>query len=417
MAKPSIEPACYNLGSSIETESVFTARTNWNLQTNRFARALDAHRQSGKELLDLTASNPTTCGFEYPESEILKAIADPHALKYAPESKGLRSARESVAAYYEGRPGFDLCAGSVDPERIVLTAGTSEAYSYILRLLCEQGDEILCPAPSYPLLEYVASLNDVRLVPYPLLYDHGWQIDFAALRAALTPRSRAVLLVHPNNPTGSFTSPKEAFELHELCAQREIAIVTDEVFLDYAEGSKPHSTFAFDGLALTFTLSGLSKISALPQMKLAWLVASGPKTIVDAALARLEIIADTYLSPGTPVQLALPRLLAIRHEMQRQLQNRISANLAHLDSALANHPLIFRLARQGGWYAVLRFPATGPEDDLAVDLIAQQSILVHPGQFFDFPRDGFLVLSLITPEPDFREGLQRLLQSVKETHP
>jgi aspartate/methionine/tyrosine aminotransferase len=395
---------------------VFSSRTNWNLRINRFAQALEVHRKSGKALLDLTASNPTTCGFEYPANEILSALADPRALQYAPESKGLRSARESVAAYYEGRPGFGLCAGSIDPERIILTAGTSEAYSYILRLLCEPGDEILCPAPSYPLLEYVAGLNDVRLVPYPLLYDHGWQIDFGALRAALTPRSRAVLLVHPNNPTGSFVSPKETVELRELCAERELAIVADEVFLDYADGSKPHSTFVFDGPALTFTLSGLSKISALPQMKLAWLVAGGPKSAVDAALARLEIIADTYLSTGTPVQLALPRLLAIRHEMQRQLQSRVNANLSHLDSELAKHPLLVRLARQGGWYAVLRIPATGPDDNLAVALIEQHSVLVHPGRFFDFPLDGFLVLSLITPEKDFAEGVRRLLSFMKEYH-
>ncbi len=402
---------------TLRVTSMFSARTNWNLQTNRCARALENHRCAGKALLDLTASNPTTCGFEYPASQILSALADPRALEYAPESKGLRSARESVADYYQGRPGFGVCAGSVDPERIILTAGTSEAYSYILRLLCAPGDEILCPAPSYPLLEYVAGLNDVRLVPYSLLYDHGWQIDFGALRSALTPRSRAVLLVHPNNPTGSFVSPKEALELHEICAVREMAIVADEVFLDYSDGAKPHSTFAFDGPALTFTLSGLSKISALPQMKLAWLVASGPKTIVDAAMARLEIIADTYLSPGTPVQLALPRLLAIRNEMQLQLQKRVAANLSHLDAALAEHPLIVRLARQGGWYVVLRVPATGPDDDLAVALLEQHSVLVHPGRFFDFPRDGFLVISLITPELDFHEGVRRLLQFIKECHP
>jgi alanine-synthesizing transaminase len=393
---------------------VFSSRTNWNLQINRFAQALEVHRKSGKAILDLTASNPTTCGFDYPANEILSALSDPRALQYAPESKGLRSARESVAAYYQGRPGFGLCAGSIDPERIILTAGTSEAYSYILRLLCEPGDEILCPAPSYPLLEYVAGLNDVRIVPYPLLYDHGWQIDFGALRAALTPHSRAVLLVHPNNPTGSFVSLKEAAELREICAERELAIVADEVFLDYADGSKPHSTFVFDGPALTFTLSGLSKISALPQMKLAWLVAGGPKSAVDAALARLEIIADTYLSTGTPVQLALPRLLAIRHEMQRQLQSRVNANLSHLDSELARHPLLVRLARQGGWYAVLRIPATRPDDDLAVALIERHSVLVHPGRFFDFPRDGFLVLSLITPEKDFAEGVRRFLSFIKE---
>jgi alanine-synthesizing transaminase len=388
---------------------MFTARTNWNLQTNRFAHALENHRNSGKALLDLTASNPTTCGFKYPEQEILSALADPRALEYSPESKGLRSAREAVAEYYSGRPGFGICAGSVDPERIILTAGTSEAYSYIFRLLCEPGDEILFPAPSYPLLEYLATLNDVRLVPYPLFYDHGWHMDLAALRAALTPRSRAVLVVHPNNPTGSFVMPKEATELHSICAEREMAIIADEVFLDYSAESKPHSTFAFDGPALAFTLSGLSKISALPQMKLAWLVSSGPQPLVQHAMERLEIIADTFLSPGTPVQLASPKLLAIREEMQRQLQTRIAANLAHLESAVTANKLLSRLDRQGGWYATLRVPATGSDEDLAVTLLETHDVLVHPGRFFDFRQDGFLVLSLITRESDFREGVRRLL--------
>jgi len=394
---------------------MFAARTNWNLQTNRFARALENHRANGKALLDLTASNPTTCGFEYPEKEILSALADPRALEYSAESNGLRSAREAVAEYYSGRPGFGICAGSVDPERIILTAGTSEAYSYIFRLLCEPGDEILFPAPSYPLLEYLAAFNDVRLVPYPLFYDHGWHLDFAALRAALSSRSRAVLVVHPNNPTGSFVMPKEAVELHSICVEREMAIVADEVFLDYAAESKPHSTFAFDGPALAFTLSGLSKISALPQMKLAWLAASGPQPVVQRAMERLEIIADTFLSPGTPVQLALPKLLGIRGEMQRQLQSRINTNLTHLDAALAEGKSVSRLDRQGGWYAILRVPSTGSDEDLAVALLEKYSVLVHPGRFFDFRQDGFVVLSLITPEAEFREGVKRMLEFFGDT--
>jgi len=402
-------------GVTLRVTPMFSARTNWNLQTNRFARALEDHRAAGKSLFDLTASNPTTCGFEYPADEILNSLANSSALEYVPESKGLRSAREAVAAYYQGRPGFGICAGTVDPERIILTAGTSEAYSYIFRLLCEPGDEILFPAPSYPLLEYLAGLNDVRLVPYPLFYDHGWHIDFAALSAALTPRSRAVLVVHPNNPTGSFVMPKEAVELHSICAEREMAIVSDEVFLDFAAAAKPHSTFAFDGSALALTLSGLSKISALPQMKLAWLVASGPQPLVQRAMERLEIIADTFLSPGTPVQLALPRLLGIRERMQLQLQNRIATNLVHLDATLAANKLISRLDRQGGWYAVLRVPANGSDEDLAVALLEKYSVLVHPGRFFDFRQDGFLVLSLITPETDFREGVRRMLEFFTET--
>jgi alanine-synthesizing transaminase len=389
---------------------MFASRTNWPLEPNRFTRALEEHRRSGAELLDLTASNPTACGLAYPEQEILAALADPSVLEYRPESRGLREAREAVAGYYAGRAGF---AGpearevaKVDPERILLTSGTSEAYSHIFRLLCEAGDEILVPAPSYPLFEFLADLADIRLVPYPLLYDHGWQIDFASLRAALTQRSRAVLVVHPNNPTGSFVKSREAAELAEICAAHEMAIVADEVFLDYA--SAPARTFVMHDAALTFTLSGLSKISLLPQMKLAWTVISGPPALVHTATERLEIIADTYLSPSTPIQLALPKFLALRHGLQEQLNRRISSNLAALDDALRASKLLTRLEREGGWYAVLRVPVTGTDEDLAVNLLERCSVLVHPGHFFNFLRDGFLVLSLITPEQQFQEGARQI---------
>ncbi|HXP80370.1 MAG TPA: pyridoxal phosphate-dependent aminotransferase [Verrucomicrobiae bacterium] len=371
-------------------------------------RALEEHRRSGKELFDLTASNPTTCGFTYPEREILAALTDPRGLIYRPESKGLREAREAVAEYYAGRAGFSGSVARIDPERILLSSGTSEAYSHIFRLLCEAGDEILVPAPSYPLFEFLADLADIHLVPYPLLYDHGWQIDFASLRAALTPRSRAVLVVHPNNPTGSFVQPREAAELAEICSAREMAIVTDEVFLDYAGSAMPAHTFALSDAALTFTLSGLSKISLLPQMKLAWTVVSGPAALVHAAIDRLEIIADTYLSPSTPVQLALPKFLSQRHSLQAQLQQRISANLSVLDNLLRESKSLARLERQGGWYAILRVPVTATDDDLTVALLERCSVLVHPGHFFNFSREGFLVLSLITPEQQFQEGLLRL---------
>jgi len=387
---------------------MFASRTNWRLETNRLTRALEEHRRSGKELFDLTASNPTTCGFAYPEREILAALTDPSGLVYRPESKGLREAREAVAEYYEGRAGFSGSVARVDPECILLSSGTSEAYSHIFRLLCEAGDEILVPAPSYPLFEFLADLADIHLVPYPLLYDHGWQIDFAPLRAALTPRSRAVLVVHPNNPTGSFVQPREAAELAEICAAREMAIVADEVFLDYASGAIPAHTFALTDAALTFTLSGLSKISLLPQMKLAWTVVSGPGAVVQTAVDRLEIIADTYLSPSTPVQLALPKLLSLRHSLQAQLQQRISANLSVLDKLLPESKSLMLLDREGGWYAILRVPVTATDDDLTVALLDRFSVLVHPGHFFNFEREGFLVLSLITPEQEFQEGLRRL---------
>jgi aspartate/methionine/tyrosine aminotransferase len=389
---------------------MFASRTNWRLEPNRFTLALEEHRRAGKELLDLTASNPTTCGFAYPEQEIISALADRRSLEYRPESKGLLVAREAVAGYYAGRAAFSgpgaREVAKIDPENILLASGTSEAYSHIFRLLCEAGDEVLVPAPGYPLFEFLADLADIRLVPYPLVYDHGWQIDFASLRAALTSRSRAVLVVHPNNPTGSYVKPREATELAEICLAREMAIVADEVFLDYT--AEPARTFALHEGALTFTLSGLSKISLLPQMKLAWTVVSGPQALVDAAVERLEIIADTYLSPSIPVQLALPRLLALRLGLQEQLKGRISGNLAALDDALRASKHLTRLESEGGWYAVLRVPVAGSDEDLAISLLESCSVLVHPGHFFNFPRDGFLVLSLITPEQQFQEGVRRL---------
>lgn len=390
---------------------MFASRTNWPLETNRLTLALEAHRKSGKELFDLTASNPTECGLAYSEQEILSALSNRRALKYGPESKGLLEAREAIADYYAGRPGFltsSAPAGHVDPEHIVLASGTSEAYTHIFRLLCEAGDEILVPAPSYPLFEFLADLADIRLIPYPLLYDYGWQIDFASLRAALTPRSRAIMVVHPNNPTGSFVKSQEAAELSEICAAREMAIVADEVFLDYTSGAMPAQTFALHHSALTFTLSGLSKISLLPQMKLAWTIVSGPEALVKTALDRLEIIADTYLSPSTPVQLAFPKFLELRQEMQSQLQQRISSNLSVLDTMMRESKSLTRLHREGGWYAILRVPVTATDDDLTVKLLERESVLVHPGHFFNFPREGFIVLSLITPRDAFQEGVRRL---------
>jgi aspartate/methionine/tyrosine aminotransferase len=387
---------------------MFASRTNWRLETNRLTLALEENRRSGKQLLDLTASNPTTCGLAYPEREILAALNDPRALVYCPESKGLLEAREAVAGYYAERTGFSGLSAPVDPERILLASGTSEAYTHIFRLLCEAGDEILVPAPSYPLFEFLADLADIHLVSYPLLYDHGWQIDFATLRAVLTPRSRAILVVHPNNPTGSFVKPREAAELAEICAAREMAIVADEVFLDYTSSATPRHTFALSDRALTFTLSGLSKISLLPQMKLAWTVVSGPESAAKTAVERLEIIADTYLSPSTPVQLALPKFLSLRHALQEQLQQRISANLSVLNSMLLESKSLALLDREDGWYAILRVPVTGTDEDLTIALLERYSVLVHPGHFFNFSREGFLVLSLITPEQQFHEGVQRL---------
>ncbi len=382
---------------------MFADRTNWNLSPNRLSEALARHRKQEKPLIDLTASNPTGCGFQYQARSILQALTNPAALSYHPDPRGLESARRAVADYYRG------LGVEVPIHGIVLTTSTSEAYSFIFRTLCNPGDELLIPAPSYPLFDFLAEIQDVKLLPYLLLYDHGWQIDFHTLEKAITPRTRGVIVVHPNNPTGHFTKPAEFTKLNALCSAREMALIADEVFLDFAsEGQRP-ATFAANQGALTFTLSGLSKISGLPQMKVAWLVASGPEQAKAQALEHLEVIADTYLSMSTPLQLAIPALLDQRHSFQRQLMTRVGHNLHELDRQLSLHGSIGRLRVEGGWYAVLRVPATRSDEDLAIALLEDQGVYVHPGHFYNFPADGQLIASLIIPEDEFAEGLKRLL--------
>jgi alanine-synthesizing transaminase len=381
---------------------MFASRTGWALAPNRFSAALERHRGSGREALDLTESNPTRCGFVYDRS-LLSALADRRGLAYDPHPKGLHAAREAVCGYYRQR------GAEIDPEQIILTASTSEGYSFIFRLLCDPGDEVLVPAPSYPLFEFLASIQDVKLVSYPLLYDHGWQIDLHGLGEALSPRTRTILVVHPNNPTGSFVKPEEMDLLDALCRERGLALVADEVFLDYAHDGAARPSFASPRQALTFTLSGISKICALPQMKLAWIVTGGAPELAREALARLEVIADTYLSVSTPVQLALPEFLAQRDEIQRQVKERVAANLAELDRQLAAQESVRRLEVEGGWYAVLRVPATRSDEELAIALLDEQSVVVHPGHFYDFSGEGFLVVSLITPVEIYAEGVKRVL--------
>lgn len=384
---------------------MFSRRTSWKLTPNRFAEAQQQALSSGREVLDLTVSNPTRAELHYEPEAIVHAFSNPEMLDYDPQPKGLLSARKAVAAYYRKQE-----VSGLDPERIVLTTSTSEGYGYVFRLLCNPEDEILVPKPSYPLFEFLADLQDVKLVPYPLLYDHGWQIDFPSLYKAVNHRTRAVVVVHPNNPTGSYVSRVEQGELNKFCREYNLAIVADEVFLDYSLDGAPRQTFAVNSEALTFTLSGVSKISGLPQMKLAWVVTSGPAEQQKAAIERLEVIADTYLSMSAPVQLAAPVLLDQRKNIQPLLLDRVRENLAELDRLLANQKSCERLAVDGGWYAVLRVPATRSDEDLVIEILKQQSVLVHPGHFYDFPADGYLVLSLITPPSHFREGMNRILK-------
>ena len=284
------------------------------------------------------------------------------------------------------------------------------------------------PAPSYPLFGFLADIHDVRLVHYPLVYDHGWQIDFHALEGAITPRTRGIIVVNPNNPTGHYVKPEELATLNEICNARDLALIADEVFLDFAHetngfrrdplraprppragGDKKPASLSTNNGALTFTMSGLSKISGLPQMKAAWLVTSGPETLKKQALDRIEVIADTYLSMNAPIQLALPTFLDQRHSFQKQVLTRVKRNLGELDRQLMVRKSCSRLEIEGGWYAVVRVPATRTDDELAVDLLTKRGIYVHPGHFYDFAKDGHLIVSLIMPEREFAEGCRQLL--------
>jgi aspartate/methionine/tyrosine aminotransferase len=383
---------------------MFAKRTNWDLTPNRLGEALAAHRAAGKPLLDLAVSNPTECGFLYKDAEILRALSNPGALSYEPNPRGLEAARRAVATYYADR------GESVAIEDIFLTTSTSEAYSYVFRMLCDPGDEVLIPSPSYPLFDFLAEIQDVKLVRYPLLYDHGWQMDFHALEQAITARTRGVIVVHPNNPTGHFTKASEMAKLNAICSAGDMAVIADEVFLDFGLEENRAKSFVANSAALTLTLSGLSKISGLPQMKAAWLTVSGPRERKREALARLEVIADTYLSVNAPVQLAMPVFLDQRRTFQQQLLARVRQNLSELDRQLSRQKSWSRLAVEGGWYALLRVPAIRSDEELALELLKSSGVNIHPGHFYDFSSEGFLVLSLITPAEIFARGVAGTLQ-------
>ena len=384
---------------------MFSQRTNWKLARNKYTAAVEEMRTSGTPIVDLTVSNPTQCGFRYDAEGILRAFQNPKALTYEPEAKGLLAAREAVAGYYR-----DDHRVTVDPESVLLTTSTSEAYSYVFRLLCNTHDEILVPKPSYPLFDFLGDLQDVSLIPYSLEYAHGWFVDFHSLIRALTPRTRAVLLVHPNNPTGSYVHQAERTNLNALCRERGLGLIVDEVFLDYGLTHARRESFAGNEECLTFTMSGLSKIAALPQMKMAWLTTTGPESLRKAAVARLEIVADTYLSLNSPTQWALPTLLEQRRALRPQVLKRVLENRAHLREAVGKAGGCELLEVEGGWYAVVETRAERADEELAIEILRKTHTLVHPGHFYDFASDGYLVLSLITPVGDFQRGISCLME-------
>jgi len=382
---------------------MFSNRLPAHAELNALSRTVAALRAGGTPIVDLTESNPTKAGFRYP-SDLLTALADERALGYDPQPFGLRSARQAVAEDYARR------GVHVDPAHIVLSASTSEAYSWLFKLLCNPGEGVLVPQPSYPLFEHLTRLEAVRTVPYGLEYHGRWDIDLDSIAAA-PPDTRVLLLVSPNNPTGSYVSVGEVERLTALCRDRGWAIVADEVFAEYVlEAQAPATEIGRDADVLSFTLGGASKSLGLPQIKLAWMLAGGPPQLRDEALSALEIIADTFLSVGTPVQVAAPDLFRRSAAIRRSIHERVTSNLARAREVAGGYPSCDVLRTEGGWSTVVRVPATRGEEALVLDLVQHEHILVHPGFFFDFPREAFVVVSLLPPEEVFAEAFDRLLR-------
>lgn len=376
---------------------MFSHRLPFHLPRNPIADAIEQRRAEGREILDLTESNPTHAGIVYPADYILAGFRDPQMLVYDPSSNGLPQARARVAGLYR-----------VDHSRVVLTASSSEAYSWLFKLLCDPGDEILTPRPSYPLFEFLAGLESVQIRQYPLRYDGGWFIDFDPLESAIHERTRAIVVVNPNNPTGSYLKRWELDRLRHLCARHNLALISDEVFSDYHLAPVDLRSLTCVEDVLTFCLGGLSKMVGTPQMKLGWMIAGGPENIREEALARIDLIADNFLSVGTPVQYALPSLLAARENVQKQILDRLQINLAYLRDTVRGNDAFRLLEVEGGWYAILRVPRVRSEEEWVLGLL-ERGVLVQPGYFYDFESEAYLVVSLLTPQPTFREGTDRIL--------
>jgi len=391
---------------------MFSTRTSWDRTANPLAIAVEQARAAGRSLIDLTESNPTRAGI-FGLEPLIGELGDARGAVYEPAPLGHDEARNAVAAYYATR------GLRVNPTHVVLSASTSEAYSWILSLLSDTGDTVLVPRPSYPLLGWIAASQGVRLVTYPLSRDAGFRIDLHELAGAIDERTRAIVLVHPNNPTGHFVRKEDARALAALAKQHGLALIVDEVFGDYAHGDLPNGALpSFLDLSATeaplvFVLSGLSKVLLLPQCKLGWTVVTGEPPLVEEALARLELIADTFLSVATPIQLALPALLGAQPRVRRAVLERVGRNLATLDGAIAElgrEAPLRRLPAEGGWYAVLEVPRVHDEDAWTELLVREEGVIVHPGYFFDFDRDGFVVVSLILAPELFAEGARRLVR-------
>jgi alanine-synthesizing transaminase len=382
---------------------MFSSRTDWNSTPNRLSGLLTEKRLRGESITDLTESNPTKCGFSYPDKEILSALAEPTLLLYQPEPRGLLSTRKAIVAYYAAQN------IAITHEQVILTSSTSEAYSFLFKLLCNAGDEVLLPQPSYPLLEYLCQLNDITIRYYQLAYDGEWHIDFTSLQSQWSERTRALVLVHPNNPTGSYLKQHEFDKIHSLASQHSFSLIVDEVFGPYDISQNEHrvNTLSAQSLVPMFSLNGISKLLGLPQLKLSWIVVHGTPQQRDEALHRLDIIADTFLSVNTPVQVALPQLLRCSSDIQNQIRLRIQTNYQLLQNVFADSRVSV-LRVEGGWYAILQLPHIHSDSDWAEGMLKSQNILVQPGHFFDMEQKSCIVVSLLPHSNLFKDAILRL---------
>jgi alanine-synthesizing transaminase len=385
------------------SNAMFSNRLPPHSEINPLSRARSALETAGVAIADLTESNPTGVGIVYPD-DLLDVLSATHAVRYAPQPLGLDAAREAIAADYARR------GAQVDLQQVVVSASSSEAYSWLFKLLCDPGDAVLVPQPSYPLFEHLTRLEAVQAIPYHLDYHGRWEIDYGSVTAAPT-NVRALLLVSPNNPTGSYLTKGEAYRLTEICRARGWAIVADEVFADYAiDAINPRTECVMDLDVLSFTLGGASKSLGLPQIKLGWMVVGGPDTDRRRALAALEVIADAFLSVSTPVQGAAASLLARGGHIRDQIRQRAAGNLARARSLAVDYPSCNLLPVEGGWSLVVRVPAFRTEEALTLELLEREQVLVHPGYFFDFPHEAYIVVSLLPPPDQFVDAFFRTLR-------
>ncbi len=390
---------------------MFAKRTDWEFHSNQITLQLDVLKQNAVDVIDLTESNPTRCGFVYPSEKILNTLSDPANLSYQPHPQGMLCARQAVSQYYQ-RLKVDI-----DPEKIFLTASTSEAYSYLFRLLADPGDHILIAQPGYPLFQFLADINDLHVDFYSLAYEDGWHIDFETIENQISKKTRVLILVNPNNPTGSYIKKDELTALNHLCQKHHIAMICDEVFFDYPfeDDQKNFLSLAHNRSTLTFTLSGISKILALPQMKIGWIVVGGPEDQVQESLQRLEVISDTFLSVSTPAQNALPQWFSTQEKIQKELKYRTAVNRSELKKMAEHFPQCRLLEAEGGWYAILKIPGIKNEEQWVLELLNEGHVYVHPGYFFDFEDEPCLVLSLLTQPQRFQEGIKRIFRKIAQS--